>query len=220
MMAAGILCLALAASLIFYNLWDGERAGRASDAISARLERAILDDVSGGEGNGGAASGSGEGGVASGARESGGADAVGVMPTRMIDGYLCIGELEIPSLHLTLPVLADWSYDDLKVSPCRYAGSYLTNDLVICGHNYRRHFSPIKWIDPGAAVNLIAADGQMLRYVVSRLETVNPTSVDTMLENRNNAGSEGVTSDWDLTLFTCSTGGRTRCAVRCVRAEA
>ena len=33
----------------------------------------------------------------------------------------------------------------------------------------------------------------------------------------NNAAPQA--EPWDLTLFTCNTGGQTRCAVRCIRAE-
>lgn len=212
-MAAGVLCLVLAAALLLYNLWDGERARRASDAITAGMEQAILDETHG-EG----AETAQNPDLTQEVSETRGAS--GKMPTKLIDGYACIGELEIPSINLILPVLADWNEDFLKVSPCRYSGSYLTNDLVVCGHNYLRHFSPIKWLDIGAEVNLITADGQVLHYLVSNLETVKPAAIDAMIKNSSNAQLEGVTSCWDLTLFTCTTGGRARCAVRCVKAAA
>ena len=38
-----------------------------------------------------------------------------------------------------------------------------------------------------------------------------------MIQNTNNTKDGSVTSEWDLTLFTCNTGGQTRCAVRCSR---
>ncbi len=130
------------------------------------------------------------------------------MPTVEIDGYLYIGVLEIPKSDLTLPVMYEWDYDRLKISPCRFSGSYFTNDLVICAHNYARHFSPIKWLDIGEDVYFSTVDGNVYHYTVSNRETVQPTDVKQMIDR----GEE----NWDLTLFTCNTGGQTRCAVRCM----
>lgn len=61
-----------------------------------------------------------------------------------IDGYYYIGYISIPALGMELPVMSDWSYPQLNISPCRYAGSTKTDDLVIAGHNYTRHFGGIK----------------------------------------------------------------------------
>lgn len=138
------------------------------------------------------------------------------MPTTVIDGYSYIGFLEIPSLSLSLPVMTDWDYNRLKVSPCRYSGSYYTDDLVICGHNYARHFSPIKWISMGADVYFTNVNGESIHYITSNIETVKPTNIDSMIDNINNGGNG---NDWDMTLFTCNTGGQTRCAVRCTRVD-
>ena len=63
------------------------------------------------------------------------------MPTFTVDGYNYIGILEIPSLELTFSVMDGWDYTRLKISLCVCSGSYKTNDLVICAHNYARHFS-------------------------------------------------------------------------------
>ena len=139
------------------------------------------------------------------------------MPTEMIDGYAYIGTLKIPALGLNLPVMAECDYTRLKISPCVFSGSYKTNDLVICAHNYARHFSPVKWIDLGADVYLTTVDGVMYSYKVSNIETVQPTAVDQMIKNSNN--DKNVSNDWDMTLFTCNTGGQTRCAVRCTRMD-
>ena len=43
------------------------------------------------------------------------------------------------------------------------------------------------------------------------METVQPTQIEKMTEKTADS------ADWDLTLFTCTTGGSARCAVRCVR---
>ena len=129
------------------------------------------------------------------------------MPTEEADGYSYIGVLSIPSRDISLPVMATWDYGKLTKAPCRYSGSYYTGDLVICAHNYTRHFFPMINMDIGTEVCLLTVDGVVLRYVVSNRETVQPTACDQMIDSD---------ADWDLTLFTCNLGGQTRCAVRCL----
>ena len=208
---AGLLLAAGGIGLVLYNLWDNDRAGRAADAIQdeidSELEKMPVENapvpLTGGNKQDDESWLSGQ-----------------TMPTMLIDGNRYIGTLEIPSLGIRLPVLDHWDYGLLKISPCLYSGSYYTDDMVICGHNYQRHFSPIKGIAIDADVYFITAQKVIYHYTVCNRETVNPTAVDQMIRNWNNGDSEFEQfEDWDLTLFTCNTGGQTRCAVRCIRAE-
>ena len=191
----GLLLLLGAGGLTAYNIWDGIRAERASQHIIQEMD--IGQDL-----------------VEALDREP---DDDPEMPVIEVEGYYYIGILEIPSLQLTLPVMDRWDYTRLKISPCVYSGSYKTDDLVICAHNYARHFSPVKWIDMGADVYLITVDCRVYHYQVTNRETLQPGAVENMIENTNNTTDETVTNEWDLTLFTCNTGGQTRCAVRCAR---
>lgn len=179
----GLLLMAAALSLTIYNRWDADRADQAARSIEEKLEQKI-------------------------GSEQERTDFTEQMPAVELDGNLYIGILEIPSLELTLPVMADWDYEKLKLSPCRYSGSWITDDLVIAGHNYARHFSPIKWIDVGSDVYFTTIEGESIHYIVDNAETVAPEQVERMVEG-----------DWDLTLFTCTTGGQSRRAVRCVRGD-
>ena len=126
------------------------------------------------------------------------------MPTKEIDGETYIGVVEIPSLELSLPVMSDWSYPQLKKAPCRYVGSVYSHDVVICGHNYDRHFGRLKELVPGDEVRFTDMDGNVLRYSVCAVEQLAKTAVEEMQ-----------TGDWDLTLFTCTKGGVMRVTVRC-----
>ena len=130
------------------------------------------------------------------------------MPVEEISGHRYIGTIEIPALKKKLPVMEDWSYENLKISPCRYSGTYYTDDMVICAHNYQAHFNGLRWIEPGEEVIFTTVDGVEYRYIITYRETLFPTEVDRLLEAEE---------DCDLTLFTCFIGGRTRCVVRCVR---
>ena len=126
------------------------------------------------------------------------------MPTRTVDGQTYIGVVEVPSLELSLPVISEWSYPRLKKSPCRYVGSVYSKDMVICGHNYDRHFGRLKDLTAGDEVRFTDLDGNVFLYSVCGMEQLAKNAVDDML-----AG------EWDLTLFTCTKGGRTRVTVRC-----
>ena len=132
------------------------------------------------------------------------------MTTVEVEGRDYIGVLSIPAVERELPVMAQWSYAGLKVAPGRYSGTTYADDLVICGHNYAKHFSPIKWLAIGSSVYFTDADGLRWSYEVESVETLRPTQIEEMTTDTE-------TDNWDLTLFTCTSGGNARYAVRCVR---
>ncbi|MEN6637543.1 MAG: sortase [Clostridiaceae bacterium] len=128
------------------------------------------------------------------------------MQTIQVKEDTYIGVVQIPSLNLELPVMSDWSYPKLMHSPCRYAGSYLDDTLVIAGHSVRAHFRGLRLIQVGASVVFTNAVGNVILYQVVAVETLGSTEVDKLIHN-----------DYDLTLFTCTPGGVHRVVVRCNR---
>ena len=130
------------------------------------------------------------------------------LPVVMLDGYGYVGYLELLTLELKLPVMAEWDYKRLKISPCRQSGSSRTDDLVIVAHNYDHHFGRLKELSKGDTVIFTDMEGIVNTYFVEKLETLGPDAVDTVLN-----------SSYDLVLYTCTKGGRTRVAVFCRRAE-
>ena len=48
-----------------------------------------------------------------------------------VNGRIYAGVIYIPSLQLELPVLSEWSYDNLDISPCRYSGSAFKGNLIM-----------------------------------------------------------------------------------------
>ena len=130
------------------------------------------------------------------------------MPVETIDGRDFIGTLEIPSLNLNLPIISQWSYGNLRVAPCRYDGSAYKNDMILAAHNYPSHFGNLKYLKEGEYVIFTDADGNKFPYTAVVRETLMPTAVNEMLSKDE--------EDWDLTLFTCTVGGRSRVVVRCV----
>ena len=196
-MTLGLLLMAAAFGLVLHNRIEADEAGQNAERVLAELSDAMRErsesDI-----------------PAEDFSAPVEADkTVPVMATEVIDGNRYIGVLEIPALGISLPVGENWTEELLQLSPCRYSGSYYTDDLVICGHNYERHFSPIKYIEPEELVYFVTVEGTRYSYYVVQRETVQPNEIDKML------GKEDV--PWDLTLFTCNNGGESRCAVRCIR---
>lgn len=126
------------------------------------------------------------------------------MPTEEIDGYSYIGKVSVPTLDLELPVMDKWDYKRMKIAPCRYVGTSYLPGFVICAHNYTSHFGRLKNLSPGDSVFFTDMAGNTFSYEVAELETLVPTAVEDM-----------VSGDWDLTLFTCTIGGRARVTARC-----
>lgn len=192
LISIGLLLMAAALLLAAYNLWDAQRAANAADTTLTQIEKSI---------QGIAAEESSE-------NDGSDADTLTEMPTVTIDGVEYIGVLEIPALELSLPVASEWNYENLRVSPCRYQGSAYSDDLIIAGHNYQRHFGNLKNLSEGDTVTFTDVVGNVFTYEVAEVTTLGAYSVDEM-----------VSGNWDLTLFTCTIGGRTRVTVRCAAVE-
>ena len=197
-MALGALLILASAGLLAYNKWDADRADKASQQVLGELEDTLTKTM----------------------EEKTKADEVVLQPeldptqpmTEVeLEGWNYIGYLSIPSIGLNLPVMSEWSYTGLKIAPGRYSGSTYADNMVVCAHNYAKHFSPIKWLAEGAEVYFTDMDGMRWSYEVSVVETIQPTQIEKMTEKTEDS------ENWDLTLFTCTTGGSARCAVRCVR---
>ena len=200
-MIAGLLLLMAALSLTGYNVWTEHTAGIQADEVVNRLAEIIPEEIH----------------SAPSVSEISNPEIEYPyyvlnpdmdMPVEEIDGARYIGLLNIPRLSMELPIQSEWSYPNMKVSPCRYDGSVYLNNMVICGHNYNTHFGTLKDLEKGDSITFTDMDGNVFRYQVMVTEILQPTAVEEM-----------ISGDWDLTLFTCTIGGATRVTVRCNRAE-
>jgi sortase A len=130
------------------------------------------------------------------------------MPQEQIDDQDYIGRLEIPALDLELPIISEWSYKSLKIAPCRYSGSAYDGNFVILAHNYSSHFGRLMELSIGDEITFTDMDGNIFTYEVTEKEILQPEDVEEM-----------ESGDWDLTLFTCTVGGKSRVTVRCNKKE-
>ena len=122
----------------------------------------------------------------------------------VIDGIPYIGYLSIPKLGLDLPIISTWNYQRLNVAPCRYAGTVRGENMVLMAHNYTSHFGKISQLEAGDTITFTDMDGEITCYEVVGEDVLDSTAVEEM--------TAGV---FDLTLFTCTYGGKYRLTVYC-----
>lgn len=119
-----------------------------------------------------------------------------------VDGNGYIGFLSFPTLELELPVMGFWSYDKLKIAPCRYAGNLHSDNLVIMAHNYQSHFGRLNEMSVGDTVLFADVDGKITEFVMAGKDILEATAIEEMTSGA-----------YDLTLFTCTYGGASRVTV-------
>lgn len=175
--AVGILLILAALAIWSYNEWDADRADHAAQTL--------LTEV-----------------TAQQTRAKPQTAETADSESEKTDSLL--GTLSLPTLNLELPVYAAYDENLMKDTVCRYAGSVDTENLVIAGHNYKRHFGKLTNLRIGDEVTLKTMDGTTYCYQVELVETLDSTAIDEM-----------TAGDYSLTLFTCDYSGQARIAVRC-----
>ena len=194
LMTVGVLLILAAAGLSGYNIYESTQAQIVSDRAVEKMTEVITDVEP-------QTVGEQPDYVTFPEKE---------MPTIEIDGERYIGMLEIPDLNMTLPVAAgEWSYAKLRKAPCRYSGSVYLDDLVVAGLYYRSHFSKLKSLDIGSEIRFIDIDGNVFYYSIGWIDILQATDVEEMTD----------AAEWDMTLFTCTYGGKERYTIRCIRTE-
>ena len=192
--AVGAVLILSALLLLIYNRCEDVRAGQEAESLLASVEAAISVQEM-------ATPNKAE------STEALSPPLDPEMPVVTLDGYEYVGYVEIPTLGLKLPVMAEWDYTRLQIAPCRQFGSSRTDNLVIAAHNYDTHFGKLKELSKGDTVIFTDMEGIVSTYCIEKLETLSPDAVDTVLN-----------SGYDLVLYTCTKGGKTRVTVFCDRA--
>ena len=193
LLGLGLLLILAAAALTAYNLHTEQTAGETATEAMVTLSEQVTENV---------------------AHQI--AEAVPdyvlypemPMPEVNINGINYIGYLAIPALGLDLPIVTTTSNYYLRAAPCRFSGSAYTEDLVIGAHNYVTHFGRLKELNYGDELTFTDMDGNEFRYVVDSVEILQPHEAEYLTE-----------SEYPLSLYTCTIGGRTRLTIRCIAAE-
>lgn len=194
-MVLGLLLLLGAGGLTVYNMWEDDQAG-SSAGEAFQMLRAVIHETDEEE-------------LPEGILPTYQIDPRVEMPVTEIDGLGYVGTITIPALELELPVLNELSDSNLKIAPCRYYGSAYLKNMVIAAHNYKRHFGQLVNLTVGDLVQFTDMNGNVFNYSVADMEQLRPNQTRQMV----------LASGYDLTLFTCTIGGRQRFTVRCVQEE-
>ena len=189
-MGLGLLCIIAALLLTGYNLCDQNRADKESQEILSLLDHAFPEPETGEQEE---------------AEEEFYEKYPEVeMPTKEVNGNRCIGKLEILALGLELPIIDNCERASIKNAPGLYSGSAYMKNMIIGGHNYKRHFGRIGKLLLGDQIKFTDMDGHEFVYEVVEKEIVQENEIEQMMQG-----------EWDLTLFTCDYNRDYRRTVRC-----
>ena len=177
----GCILIMISGIMMSYNNYNNKRAFTESHKIYQKIQTKVLEEVTVDENN----------------------EFTEEMKTVNIDGNNYIATISIPVLDIELPVMADCDYKKMKIAPCRYYGSIMTNDLVICAHGYDNLFGRIKNLTSGDLLVLTDMNNNEYIYKVEVIEVLSPNDVKEMVE-----------SEFDLTLYTCTIDNLNRVTVR------
>ena len=202
----GAMCILAGCAMIgkcALMLWENEQNSRAAEEAAAETMPLLLDAIAEGAANTDSALVQqyllGDAYTPELAEDDSGTGFV--IP---VNGYNYIGYITVPSVGMELPVLDGWDDVRLNLAPCRYYGSAKGGNLVIAGHNYRNSFGKCHSIRAGDVAYFTDAANITHTYAVADVEILNPTDVPEMVE-----------SGYDLSLYTCTLGGKQRLTVRC-----
>lgn len=203
--AAGILCLAAAAAIAFFNQYTANKAGETSESLLEIIENGEAGIVSFTDTDEAPQTADTQG------EEAGDNISDGLSNSFVSDSAYSVGEwmicgtLEIPVIGLKLPVMAEYSEALLRLAPCRYTDNGVPSDkLVIAGHNFNEHFGYLGNLVNGDSVFFTDAEGKRRETKVVYIGQVE--------SNDFAAVSEG---DWELAMFTCNFSGEKRVLVCC-----
>ena len=137
-LAVLLICLGLCSCVSGAMLWQGnnaesEEAGEAAERVFVQLAAEISAAAETGE----------HAGSYFAPYYAPLMEAVPEMPTAVVEDSIWLGQIEIPALGISLPVLSEYTESGLRSAPCRYSGSCYTNDIVICAHNYASFFDKL-----------------------------------------------------------------------------
>lgn len=178
-MFLGILMIFSSLGLLIFNSYEDKHAGKVSEEMMDNLVR-VIDEV-----------------------ETNQSDQ---MPIVKIGDYEYVGYISIPVLDLELPIQINWNYSKMRKSPCVHKGSISTNDLVIAGHAYKKHFGRLKNLNVGDQIIITNMNGDTFEYEVMAKEVIDGTK-----------GKEILYSEYDLTLYTCTYLAKERVTIRANR---
>ena len=116
------------------------------------------------------------------------------------DNIFIIGIIEIPKIGITYPIFSEVNDDLLKISPCRFYGSFPNEigNLCIAAHNYNdnRFFGNLYKLDINDKINIYDINNFCVTYSVYNKFELPHSDTSCTSQNTNNKK--------ELTLVTCN----------------
>lgn len=134
--------------------------------------------------------------------------ASGSTPT--VESAYIIGNIEIPKIGISYPILSTISDELLKASPCRFYGDIADNsNLCIAGHNYDNNsfFSKIKLLNNNDKIIITDSNNKNYTFAVFDNYEVSPSDLSPIYNVTNRYKKE-------LTLVTCNNQNNKRIIIK------
>ncbi len=133
-----------------------------------------------------------------------------VMTTEAGEEYYKIAEINIPKIGVNYGILDHWSYDLLKMSPCKFHGAdpNEVGNFCIVGHNYRnsKFFSKVPTLENGDIIQITDSYDRTLNYVVYDKHVVS---------DKDNSDTTQIThGKKEITIITCTNDSKNRVIVK------
>lgn len=131
-------------------------------------------------------------------------------------GYTMIGEINIPSIKITYPIILPDNIDTidslLRISVCKFHGANPNEigNLCIVGHNYRntKFFSKVPTLKNGDIIEIKDLSGKVIKYKVYDKYLVDPNDVSCTSQLTNGKR--------EVTLITCTNDNKQRYIIKAV----
>ncbi len=121
-----------------------------------------------------------------------------------------IGNIDIPSINISYPILSTLTDELLKISPCRFYGDISDNsNLCIASHNFDNDsfFSKIKYLDIGDEIFISDNSNNKYNFIVFDNYEVDSSDLSPIYNVSNVFKKE-------LTLVTCNNQNNKRIIVK------
>ena len=121
-----------------------------------------------------------------------------------------IGSIEIPKINIKYPIISNTTDELLKISPCRFYGSYPNQigNLCIAAHNYddNRFFSNLYKLDMGDTIKIHDLNNVIINYYVYDKFEIKSNNTD--CTSQNTKGKR------EITLVTCNNINKNRIVIK------
>ena len=127
------------------------------------------------------------------------------------ESYKVDGEIMIPEIKITYPVINETSEEYLKIAPIKIAGPEMNEvgNYCIAGHNYEnsQFFSKLSKLKKNDQVLLTSKSGKKLTYLIYAMYEVD--------ENDLSCTNQDTNGQIEATLITCTTQKQNRLIAKC-----